>query len=65
MMRAASFRALGGRTGIPSDDELATFAALSQLTDRYSEEKLTRLYRHHPKQTHRTEMAQALSESRR
>jgi len=65
MTRTASFRALGGWAGIPSDDELATFAALSQMTDRYYEEKPTWLYRHHPKQTHRTEMAQALSESGR
>jgi len=62
MMRTASFRALGGWTGIPSDDELATFAALSQMTDGYYEEKLTWLYRHHSKQTHRTELAQSLSE---
>ena len=65
MMRTASFRALGGWTGIPSDDELATFSALSQMADGYYDEKLTWLYRHHPKQTHRTEMAQALSESGR
>lgn len=61
MMRAASWRALGGWTGIPYDDELATFAALSQITDGYHEETLTWLYRYHPKQTHRTEAALALS----
>jgi glycosyltransferase involved in cell wall biosynthesis len=61
MMRAASWRALGGWTGIPYDDELATFAALSQMTDGYHDETLTWLYRYHPKQTHRSEAAQALS----
>ena len=62
MMRTASFRALGGWTGIPSDDELATFAALSQMADGYYDEEFTWLYRHHPQQTHRTELAQSLSE---
>jgi glycosyltransferase involved in cell wall biosynthesis len=65
MMRTASFRALGGWTGIPYDDELATFAALSQAGDGFYEETLTWLYRHHPKQTHRSEAAQALSETGR
>ena len=62
MMRTASFRALGGWTGIPSDDELATFAALSQMEDGYYDEEFTWLYRHHSQQTHRTELAQSLSE---
>jgi glycosyltransferase involved in cell wall biosynthesis len=61
MMRAASWRALGGWTGIPYDDELATFAALSQMTDGYHEETLTWLYRYHPKQIHRTQAVQMLS----
>jgi hypothetical protein len=30
MMRTQALRALGGWTGIPCDDEVATFAALSQ-----------------------------------
>jgi len=61
MMRTVSFRALGGWTGIPYDDELATFAALSEMTDGWYDETITWLYRHHPKQTHRTAAAQALS----
>jgi glycosyltransferase involved in cell wall biosynthesis len=61
MMRTASVRALGGWTGIPYDDELATFAALSAVTDGYYDETLTWLYRHHPRQVHRTEAAQELS----
>lgn len=61
MMRTASVRALGGWTGIPGDDELATFAALSEITDGWYDEALTWLYRHHPKQMHRTAEAQARS----
>ncbi|MCP2340472.1 glycosyltransferase family A protein [Actinomadura rupiterrae] len=61
MLRTATFRALGGWTGIPYDDELATFAALSQICEGYYDEAITWLYRHHPGQTHRTEGAQQLS----
>jgi glycosyltransferase involved in cell wall biosynthesis len=65
MMRTASLRALGGWTAIPGDDELATFAALSEIADGYYDEALTWLYRHHPKQMHRTAEAQARSETGR
>ena len=46
-MNAAYGDAIGGWTGISYDDELATFAVLSQATDRYHEEALTWLYRYH------------------
>jgi hypothetical protein len=65
MMRTTSLRALGGWTAIPGDDELATFAALSEIADGYYDEALTWLYRHHPKQMHRTAEAQARSETGR
>lgn len=61
MLRTATFRALGGWTGIPYDDELATFAALSQVCDGYYDEAITWLYRHHPGQLHRTETSRRLS----
>jgi glycosyltransferase involved in cell wall biosynthesis len=61
MMRTASIRALGGWTGIPGDDELATFAALSEITDGWYDEALTWLYRHHEKQMHRTAAAEERS----
>jgi glycosyltransferase involved in cell wall biosynthesis len=61
MMRTASVRALGGWTAIPGDDELATFAALSEVTDGYYDQALTWLYRQHPKQMHRTAEAQERS----
>ena len=61
MLRTATFRALGGWTGIPYDDELATFAALSQGCAGYYEEAVTWLYRHHPGQLHRGEDSRRLS----
>ena len=54
MMRTTTLRALGGWTGIPYDDDVATFAALSEITDGYYDEELTWLYRQHPLQLHRT-----------
>ncbi len=53
-MRTASVRALGGWVASPADDDLAMFAALSELTNGYNEPTVTWLYRHHPDQTHRT-----------
>lgn len=61
MMRTVTLRALGGWTGIPYDDELVTFATLSQCADGWYDEALTWLYRHHPGQLHRTEASQARS----
>jgi glycosyltransferase involved in cell wall biosynthesis len=61
MMRTASVRALGGWTGIPFDDELAAFAALSQAAPGWYDEQLTWLYRHHPKQLHRTRESEEMS----
>lgn len=61
LMRTTSLRALGGWTAIPGDDEIATFAALSEVTDGYYDSALTWLYRHHPNQMHRTEAFQGRS----
>lgn len=61
LMRATSLRALGGWTGIPYDDELATFAALSEIADGYHHSALTWLYRHHAEQTHRTDASRSRS----
>jgi glycosyltransferase involved in cell wall biosynthesis len=61
MLRSASWRALGGWTAIPGDDELATFAALSEIATGWYDEQLTWLYRHHAGQIHRTAEAQARS----
>jgi len=54
MMRTACLRALGGWVASPADDDVAMFAALSELADGYNEPTVTWLYRHHPEQTHRT-----------
>jgi glycosyltransferase involved in cell wall biosynthesis len=54
MMRTDYLRALGGWVASPADDDVAMFAALSELTNGYNEPTVTWLYRHHPEQTHRT-----------
>lgn len=61
MMRTVTLRALGGWTGIPFDDDVSMFAALSEITDGYYDEALTWLYRHHPLQLHRTSTSEARS----
>jgi len=54
MLRTATVRALGGWMATPADDDVAMFAALSELTSGYNEPSVKWLYRHHPDQTHRT-----------
>lgn len=54
MMRTGYLRALGGWVASPADDDVAMFAALSELANGYNEPTVTWLYRHHPEQTHRT-----------
>lgn len=61
VMRTASVRALGGWVASPADDDVAMFAALSELADGYNEPTVTWLYRHHPEQTHRMAKWQAWS----
>jgi hypothetical protein len=61
MMRTNSLRALGGWTGIPYDDDVSMLAALWKIADGYYEREIIWLYRHHPQQTHRTELSRAHS----
>ena len=61
LMRTDSLRATADWAGIPYDD-IVMFAGLSQMGDGYYDEALTWLYRMHPKQIHRTEASQSLSE---
>lgn len=61
MMRTAAVRALGGWVASPADDDVAMFAALSEISDGYNEPSVTWLYRHHAEQTHRTEAWQRCS----
>jgi glycosyltransferase involved in cell wall biosynthesis len=49
--RTASLRALGGWGGVPFDDDIVLFAALSEISDGHFDERLTWLYRQHPQQS--------------
>src|SRR5262249_26118931 len=59
MMRTTVVQALGGWVGIPADDDIAMFAALSAATSGYNHPAVTWLYRQHPAQTHRSPEWQA------
>lgn len=53
-LHTESLRAIGGWSGVPADDDIAMFAALSEMSDGYNEQAVTWLYRQHPRQTNRT-----------
>lgn len=53
-LRMESLRAIGGWSGVPSDDDIAMFAALSEISDGYNDQTVTWLYRQHRQQTNRT-----------
>jgi len=53
MMRTTSLRAIGGWVGAPADEDVAMFAALSEIADGYNEQVVTWLYRQHPEQISR------------
>lgn len=65
MYRTASIRALGGWAATPADDDIAMFAAISEVTDGWFDESLTWLYRQHPGQMIRTEQHRQWSEAGR
>lgn len=50
MYRTASVRAMGGWGGLPFDEDLALFAALSEVTCGWFDSAFTWLYRQHPQQ---------------
>jgi glycosyltransferase involved in cell wall biosynthesis len=62
LLRAASLRAIGGWVGLPSDEDIAMFAALSQVSDGYNFDGTTWLYRQHPQQITRANTTRHLSE---
>lgn len=62
MMRTESVRALGGWAGLPAEDDISLFAALSEVTDGYLEESVIWLYRQHAGQTYRTDGWRSRSE---
>jgi len=62
MLRAVSLRAIGGWVGLPGDEDIAMFAALSEITDGYNVDGVTWLYRQHPQQITRSNSTRHLSE---
>ena len=62
MLRAVSLRAIGGWVGLPGDEDIAMFAALSEITDGYNFDGVTWLYRQHPQQVTRSKATRQLSE---
>jgi hypothetical protein len=61
-MRTTALRAIGGWAGLPVDEDIVMFAALSELSDGYHHSELTWLYRQHPGQVTKRAVAADLSE---
>lgn len=57
LMRTTALRAVGGWAGLPHDEDIGMFAALSELSDGYHHDELTWLYRQHPGQVTKSEQA--------
>jgi glycosyltransferase involved in cell wall biosynthesis len=60
MMRTTLVHALGGWAGIPVDDDIVLFSAISEIASGWNEQAVTWLYRQHSGQTHRSESWQHL-----
>lgn len=65
MLRSTSLRALGGWAGLPVDEDLGMFAALSEIADGHNFDGVTWLYRQHPDQVTRSSANRHLSEAGR
>jgi glycosyltransferase involved in cell wall biosynthesis len=65
MLRSTSLRALGGWAGLPVDEDLGMFAALSEIAAGHNFDGVTWLYRQHPNQTTRSGARRHLSEAGR
>ena len=63
MMRSLSLRAVGGWVGTATDEDIAMFAALSEVADGYNLGQVTWLYRQHPQQITRSKSTSHLSEA--
>lgn len=61
MLRALSLRAIGGWVGLPGDEDIAMFAALSEIADGCNVDTVTWLYRQHPQQITRSGTTRHLS----
>lgn len=55
MLRTSTARAFGGWAGLPFDEDLSLFAAISEIHDGHFVEQTTWLYRQHPGQMVRSE----------
>ena len=62
MLRSISLRALGGWAGLPGDEDIAMFAALSEMVSGHNYDGVTWLYRQHPQQITRSHGTRHLSE---
>ncbi|MDP9797466.1 hypothetical protein J2S43_005978 [Catenuloplanes nepalensis] len=65
MMRAPALRAIGGWIGLPTDEDIAMFAALSEIGDGFNLDRVTWLYRQHPNQITRSANTEGSSEQAR
>lgn len=65
MVRALSLRAVGGWVGLPADEDIAMFAALSEMGDGHNVNAVTWLYRQHPGQITRSHETRHLSDDSR
>lgn len=54
IMRTTLVRAVGGWGGVPVDDDIVMFSAMSELAAGYNDPSTTWLYRIHERQTHRS-----------
>lgn len=54
LMRTQLVRACGGWGGVPVDDDIVMFSALSEIADGYNDPATTWLYRIHEQQTHKS-----------
>lgn len=62
MLRAIPLRAIGGWVGLPGDEDIAMFAALSEISDGYNVDGVTWLYRQHPRQITKSKTTAHLSD---
>lgn len=65
MLRTTAVRAVGGWVGLPADEDVSMFAALSEISDGHNFDGITWLYRQHPRQVTRTQHTEHLSAASR
>ena len=65
MLRTTAVRAVGGWVGLPADEDVSMFAALSEISDGHNFDGITWLYRQHPHQVTRTQHTEHISAASR